>query len=275
MSVRHPSRSLWFPILSILGVYVVASMLLGRLFQQFDTAGGQTAWSGFVTYVVSFGFTIGYAVALRRGWGLEVPSFRPERWGADPRVIVVGLVLMLAVGVVLSPVLDRMPDTYVEMLDRYMSGGFWSMFTAVVAAPVLEEFLFRGIIQKNLVRRLGPVAGIAVGASIFGAIHLIPQQVIYAACLGLILGTVYYLTGSLNSAIAIHFVNNGLTSLLYMVFGTADGVERRILGDGALWGWTYAVSVALLAVGGWYGVRRIRRQEAAEADPEARNGDEN
>lgn len=253
-----PSR-LWFPILSILAVYIAASLLLGMLFGNLEALYDPAFWS-FATYVGSFLVTIGYAVVLRGGWGLEVPSFRPEKWKINPRLVMGGVILMLATGIVLTPLLDKLPDTYIEMLDDYMQGGFWPMLTAVVAAPILEEFLFRGIIQKNLVRRMGPFVGILLGSLIFGGIHLIPQQVVYASCLGLILGTVYYLTGSLNSAIAVHFVNNGLTSLLYMVFGTSDGLERKILGGGTLWNWAYAISAFLLLAGIWYAVNRIRRQ---------------
>lgn len=259
MNDTHTPRSLWFPILSILAVYIASSMLLGMLFGNLGALYEPAFWS-FATYVGSFLLTIGYATALSRGWGLEIPSFRPEKWRINARLIVAGVILMLATGIVLSPVLDLLPDTYIEMLDDYMQGGFWPMLTAVAAAPILEEFLFRGIIQKNLVRRLGPQWGILLGALIFGGIHLIPQQIVYATCLGLILGSIYYLTGSLNSAIAVHFVNNGLTALLYMIFGTSDGLERKILGDGSLWEWAYAISVALLIIGAWYTIRRIRRE---------------
>lgn len=260
----HPPRSLWFPILSILAVYIAASMLLGMLFASLNALYEPAFWS-FAAYVGSFLITIGYAAALSRGWGLEIPSFRPEKWNINARLIVAGVILMLATGIVLTPVLDLLPDTYIDMLDDYMQGGFWPMLTAVVAAPILEEFLFRGIIQKNLVRRLGPLWGIVLGALIFGGIHLIPQQIVYASCLGLILGSIYYLTGSLNSAIAVHFVNNGLTALLYMVFGTSDSLERKILGDGSLWGWAYAVSVFLLLTGIWYTVSQIRRRQRKTA----------
>lgn len=250
-------RPLWFSILSLIALYFVANVLLGMLFRAFARGGDPAFWT-FATYTGSMLVTIGYALVLRRGCGIALPSFRPEKWKADPRVIAVGLVLMLAVSIVLSPLLDRLPDTYVEQLDRYLDGGFWPMFTAVVAAPLLEEFLFRGIIQKNLVRRFGPLGGIAIASVLFGLIHLVPQQIVYASCLGLILGTVYHLTGSLNSAITLHFVNNGLTSLLHMVFGTSVGVEHRLFGDGALWGWSYGISLVLLAGGVWYGIRRLR-----------------
>lgn len=257
-------HSLWFPILSILGVYIASSMLLGMLIGQLDISDDPT-FGSFASYVGSFLVTIGYATALRSGWGVEIPSFRPEKWRINARLIVAGVILMLATGIVLTPILDLLPDTYIEMLDDYMEGGFWPMLTAVAAAPILEEFLFRGIIQKNLVNRMGPLRGIVLGALIFGGIHLIPQQIVYASCLGLILGSIYYLTGSLNSAIAVHFVNNGLTSLLYMVFGSSDDLERQILGSGPLWQISYAISVVLLLIGAWYTIRRIRRQHSKPA----------
>lgn len=259
-------RSLWFPILSILAVYIAASMLLGLLLSHLNIPGTSPASLSFLGYVGSFLVTIAYAVALKSGWQIEIPSFRPEKWRVNPRLIVGGVILMLATGIVLSPLIEAMPERYTRMLESYMSGGFWPMLTAVVAAPVLEEFLFRGIIQKNLVRRVGPLGGIAIGALIFGAIHVIPQQVVYAGCLGLILGSIYYLTGSLNSAIAVHFVNNGLTSLLYMFFGTSTGIEREILGNGTAWYWAYAISLILLAGGAWYVVRRVRQDAKTAAD---------
>lgn len=272
MNTRH---SLWFPILSILAVYVAANMLLGFLLGHLNAL-YDPAFFSFLTYAGSFVVTIGYAVALRVGWSVEIPSFHPEKWRANPRLIVAGVILMLAAGIVLSPLIERMPAEYMDALNSYMQGGFWPMFTAVVAAPILEEFLFRGIIQKNLVNRLGPVWGIVLGSLIFGAIHLVPQQIVYASCLGMILGSVYWLTGSLNSSIAVHFVNNGLTYLLYMVFGDAAGAERELLGDGALWGWSYAISVALLLTGVWYVLRRARRlKKAAASRPDAANSSEN
>lgn len=254
-------RTLWLSIFSLFLVYAVAGLLFSRLFHRIGSGLDPKFWD-FAAYVGSFVVTIGYACVLRRGRMLEIPSFRPEKWKADPRVVLSGVVLMLAAGIVLTPLLERMPDTYAERLDAYMDGGFWPMFTAVVAAPLLEEFLFRGIVQKNFVNAFGPLTGIVVASLLFGAIHLIPQQVVYATLLGLILGTVYCLTGSLLGSIAVHFVNNGLTVLLHMVFGRAGSVERRILGDGPWWDRIYLLSVLLLAGGAWYAVRKLRRSAA-------------
>lgn len=255
-------KSLWFPITSILLVYVAATYLLTGLFGRvswFDHS--DPALSGFLVYVFGFLLAITYGVVLTAHWDFKVPSFRPEKWKPNPRLIVGGMILMIATSIVLNPLMDALPQDYLDRLDSYMEGGFWPMMTAVVAAPILEEFLFRGIIQKNLERRLGPLGGIVVGALIFGLIHLIPQQVVYATVLGMILGSIYYLTGSLTSVIAVHFVNNGLTALLYMFFGSSTNVEKELLGDGLLWWSIYGVSILLLIGWGWYVVRKITGDE--------------
>ncbi|WP_283391147.1 CPBP family intramembrane glutamic endopeptidase [Millionella massiliensis] len=257
-------RSLWFTILSIVALYFASTLLLHLMLSPLGAVSDPTFWN-FVIYVASFGITIGYALFLSRHQGLDFPSFHPSKWLASPRLIAAGVILMFATGILLTPLLELMPAEYIEQLDSYMQGGFWPMFTAVIAAPVLEEFLFRGIIQKNLVNRLGPVPGILLGALIFGAVHLIPQQILYASCLGVILGTIYYLTGSLNGSIAVHFVNNGLTSLLYMVFGTSSSLEHKLLGHGTLWHWAYAIAAVVMVLSTLRALHLIRRRQSKSA----------
>ena len=238
-------RSLWFTILSIVALYFASTLLLHLMLSPLGAVSDPTFWN-FVIYVASFGVTIGYALFLSRHQGLDFPSFHPSKWIASPRLIAAGVILIFATGILLTPLLELMP-------------------AAVIAAPVLEEFLFRGIIQKNLVNRLGPVPGILLGALIFGAVHLIPQQILYASCLGVILGTIYYLTGSLNGSIAVHFVNNGLTSLLYKVFGTSSSLEHKILGHGTLWHWAYAIAVVVMVLSALRALHLIRRRQSTSA----------
>ncbi|WP_294600031.1 type II CAAX endopeptidase family protein [uncultured Rikenella sp.] len=260
-------RSLWFPLFSLLILFCAANMLLGTAAQHLDGF-GNAGFRQFLAYVGSFALTIGYALAIRRPWGLLMPSFRPEKWKLHGPFILVGVILLFATGILLAPITDRMPDTYTRMLDDYLRGGLWPILTAAVAAPLLEELLFRGIIQKNLVARIGPGAGILIGAAVFGAIHFIPQQMIYAGCVGLILGCIYHFTGSLGSTVAIHFINNGIAILAGLVPGAdGTGIERRILGggEGPVWYTAYALSLALAAAAVLYAVRRIRRERADSA----------
>ena len=76
----------------------------------------------------------------------------------------------------------------------------------------------------------------------------------------------YHLTGALNDAIAVHFVNNGLTSLLYLVFGTSGSLERKLLGEGTLWTTAYILALLILCIGVLYAVLRIRKSLAKTTD---------
>ncbi len=261
MNQPHHTRSLWgstiFLILSLLVVYVGAVYLLTWLLGLLPGFEMESGLRHFLIYVGSFALTIAYGLVLQRQWGFQVPRI-PTHERPGVRLTVGGVILILAASIVLNPLLGLLPERYMEPLESYMQGGFWPMLTSVIAAPVLEEFLFRGIIQKNLQSRFGPGWGIVLGAVIFGLVHGIPQQIIYATVLGAIMGSVYYLTGSLLSVIAIHFVNNGFTALLYIFFGDSSQIEQEVLGDGTLWWTVYGICAALLAGWGWYVVRAVR-----------------
>ena len=85
------------------------------------------------------------------------------------------------------------------------------MLTVIVAAPILEEILFRGIIQGSLVRKYGPWRGVLVASAIFGVVHGIPQQVVNAFFVGAVLGFVYYCSRSLIVVMVIHAINNAFS----------------------------------------------------------------
>lgn len=250
--------TLLFAIVSILMIYTVTTIVLVRLGELFIGEQGDYGVTQFLCYTVSFVLTLLYCLALHKRYpAIRIPTLRRAAREINSPLMVGGVILILAFSIVISPVLESMPAEWIESVNSYIAGGFWPMLTAIIAAPLLEELLFRGVIQKSLVTRLGPLAGIALGALIFGAIHIVPQQIIYATGVGLILGTIYYLTGSLVGAITVHFVNNGLTTLLFLMFGTSTGVERQFLGDGALWNFVYFCSSALLVVASVLAVRAI------------------
>ncbi len=82
-------------------------------------------------------------------------------------------------------------------------------------APLLEEILFRGIIQKGMINGgMKPSKAIFISAFIFGVFHMNPWQLAGAFLLGLILGWVYYKTQSLLMPILLHAFNNFISSIL-------------------------------------------------------------
>ena len=80
---------------------------------------------------------------------------------------------------------------------------------AIILGPILEEFCFRGV-TYGLLEKAGAKPGIAILVSslLFGAIHLILIQVIYAAFLGLFLGFLRYKYRSIKITIVMHILFN-------------------------------------------------------------------
>jgi membrane protease YdiL (CAAX protease family) len=80
--------------------------------------------------------------------------------------------------------------------------------TIAVVAPLLEEILFRGLLQNSLSKRLPVWAAIALSALIFGAMHMDFYAMPPLVLMGAIFGVIYHLTGSLRVTIVLHMINN-------------------------------------------------------------------
>ena len=91
----------------------------------------------------------------------------------------------------------------------------------VLVAPVVEEFLFRGVIQMGVRRYLGPWGAILFSSVLFASVHRdwnaspgdlqawsVPLLILP---LGLVLGYLYQRRQSLMAPIALHMLFNGFT----------------------------------------------------------------
>lgn len=113
---------------------------------------------------------------------------------------------------------DFMEDTFFEIANEPL--GVVSM---ALLAPLVEEMMFRGAMQNYFMRTSSnPWVGIIVTALIFGVVHMNPQQVVYAALLGLVFGWIYYRTRSLLPVITGHVLNNSVAVLSMKIWGTED-----------------------------------------------------
>ncbi len=114
-----------------------------------------------------------------------------------------------------SPALKSFYDMVTEILQQMTGGPLWSSFLlAAIFAPIFEEWLCRGMILRGLLTKMKPVWAIVVSALFFALIHMNPWQALNAFIIGLVMGYVYYKTGSLLLTMLIHFVNNGTAVIL-------------------------------------------------------------
>ena len=108
------------------------------------------------------------------------------------------------------PWLNSAYELVMKMLDQVTEGPFWSSFLlTAIFAPVFEEWLCRGMVLRGLLSKLKPGWAIVISALFFAVIHMNPWQALNAFVIGLVMGYVYYKTGSLLLTMLIHFVNNG------------------------------------------------------------------
>lgn len=97
---------------------------------------------------------------------------------------------------------------------------------AVIPA-ISEEFLFRGYLQRSLMKGLKPITAIIVTASIFSISHLNIVNIIPLAIIGFYLGYVSYLSSSILTPIILHFINNAISVVSYF-YNKSDKLEGVI-----------------------------------------------
>lgn len=225
----------------------------------------QTAAARFnlYAYPLTMGLMIGATLLYRRWRGGNRSVGRYSVRGMNPALILWGMLLMTATGVVLEPLLGLLPE-----IPDFYGRGWRALLLTVVMAPLAEEFLCRGILLEAARARGGALYGLFFSAIFFGVIHFHPAAVVNAFVMGLVLGYVYLRSESLWLAVILHAYNNALAMLL-LTLGYAHTTLREVLtaaGHETLYTVVYAVSfVVFLAAGGmvWRTVVRLRRQEQA------------
>jgi len=121
------------------------------------------------------------------------------------------ILLTLGIRLLIEPVLISLP--YYEQFQEFMMKAigdnmFLAFLTVAIAASVLEEVLFRGIILDGFLKNYSPWKAIVWSSVLFGLVHLNPYQFILAVLIGMVMGWLYWKTGSLWLCILVHFVNN-------------------------------------------------------------------
>ncbi|MBK8965616.1 MAG: CPBP family intramembrane metalloprotease [Lewinellaceae bacterium] len=81
-----------------------------------------------------------------------------------------------------------------------------------------EELVFRGIVQQQLMRRMGPWAAILLGAAIFSFIHFQFEGFLPRMLLGVLLGWLYWRSQNIWVPVGAHFVNNAFQVLAQYLY---------------------------------------------------------
>ena len=133
--------------------------------------------------------------------------------------LLLGIPVLLFFLVQLSGILEATYD-YSIVINVF---GVVAALIYCVAIALWEEFLCRGVILTNMLKKWGNskngiIKSVILSAFIFGAAHVITGfggdwtnttiQIVYASFMGLLFGVIYIKTKSLASTIVLHFILN-------------------------------------------------------------------
>src|SRR5690606_8159140 len=93
-------------------------------------------------------------------------------------LVAIPIVLLLSwsLGDIYTQIVPVPPETLnpLEPILRRPGGRLTITIFAVAIAPIIEEFFFRGVIQRDLERRHGTIRGILGAGALFALVHLLP-----------------------------------------------------------------------------------------------------
>lgn len=105
------------------------------------------------------------------------------------------------------------------------------LVVAMALAPaVAEELVFRGMLGRRLVRRLGVLWGVLISSVLFAAVHGSPPHAVATIPIGILLHVIYLQTGTIWVPILLHFCNNLLAiSLVRFQLGPETPVSLAFM----------------------------------------------
>lgn len=93
-----------------------------------------------------------------------------------------------------------------------------AMFVAIaIAAPIVEELLFRGFLQNALTKYVPVWGAILLSSFLFSLVHLQPYAIPGLMSLSIAFGYLYHRTGSLRTNILLHMANNSFALFVSQV----------------------------------------------------------
>ena len=232
-------RARTFLLLWVIGAPVLGYVLAGG---SVDSAGGdlEPFIEALVFDTVFYGVLIGWAIWItakhRVDFGRLVGRIpKGYRWRS-----VVGTVLVLMVfsistfWLVLYWLAQNVPEVaeFAAGGEAYATGEFTDypglynaefFMVAVFVAPVVEEFLFRGLLLTRWATKWGPTVGILLSSLVFGVGH--DAGFVGAFTFGIVMSLMYMSTRTLLVPMAAHSLNNLIASGLDAITLTQDSGE--------------------------------------------------
>lgn len=177
-----------------------------------------------LVYVVSFipvaFFIWRRSVTFKNRREVPVPLNAPQ-FGSLKAIVTVVLVavLTLCLIVLMEPLESILPesDALEQIFNMLRQHPVNTALSVCIAAPILEEIVCRGYMMRGMLQYIKPWQAIVISAFLFAVIHGNLAQGVTAFILGILLGWVYYRTGSLLMSMMIHFIVNTSSTIMALM----------------------------------------------------------
>ena len=133
--------------------------------------------------------------------------------------------LYLVVTVVLAALPEAWLDSYSEASADITGGTAIGAVAVALMAPIVEEFIFRGLIMTRLSRAMPGWLAVVLSAAIFGVCHGHPVWFGYAFVLGAVFGFMDLKAGSIWPSILGHMAFNAIGQIFSIIPETEEGTE--------------------------------------------------
>ena len=170
--------------------------------------------------------------------GLRKPG-KVVHWILVPIVMVGAVIIFLLINSLfqklnwsadLKDLQEKHDNTVKAFLNMNSFTDFLKAFAIMAILPaVSEELIFRGILMRLVHKRSHRIGiAIAVSSLVFAIVHYDPAGLVAIFCAAILLGGIYYLTGSLWLSIFAHLLNNGLQIIL-LYFGSENKAIKTLM----------------------------------------------
>jgi membrane protease YdiL (CAAX protease family) len=221
------------------------SLLVGRTMGALVAELGPDVLAFAVAVAIGYGPSVLWARYVARRWGSGSRAavgwkFRwidlawgPLTWisAVASQLVMYGLVILFHI-----PIASNVEDVSDPDITRAYQVA--TVLAAVVAAPIVEELVFRGLVLRGFLSRMGPVPAVALQGVLFGFAHSDPVRGagnlglgLVLSAVGITLGTSAYLLRRIGPTVVAHAIFNGVV-LIIVLSGVVDDEEfGRLLGD--------------------------------------------
>ncbi len=206
----------------------------------------QNLWLKLGSYIIPMAAVIllGTAKKRRSEQATKTLHFMPVKTTIFPVLFLLTLALLFITEAIAN--LIPMPEFVQNLFNSAFSMDIPTLLLIVFIAPVMEEFLFRGIFLDGFLQVYSPAKAIIWSAILFGVVHMNPWQFIAGFGAGLLLGWVYWKTRSLWPCIFIHVVNNGISYLIFYIMKDPNASSQEVINNNAAY---YALVLGCLVIG--------------------------